>query len=459
MVLEWAAARAELAQSGRTRLRLGYLRTLPSPAVAALFGDFAASHPAKVEYTPGNPSDMMQSLQLAFRSNQLPDVFNVPNGNVATVNSLQAAGWFQPLADSFTFDKPFQKEALAEGFTSFGGKPYTFPIFAIRQNSTSLWFFKAGLEAAGMDPEAGPATWDDARKAALAGTKDGKYSLILPLQFGDRIAGYANYGRNRARSLFYEGEVYELYLRPEFQGLGFGSRLFNAARKDLGQSGLKSLVAAMEPLGPERAFAGGGPLADVAVIQVESLGADVLGALVACILSHGKHGHHFSLLEKWQCVEHRSPCFAGVLPSYDDVAGKEFAGVLRDDEHGPAQLHDDIARVDPHRLARGLGRWSCDDQQIRGACLAGDEVRGGLDIRAPFDVPQVAGAALEVHFGPRHIFHGGIPRVLDEDGARDRQTVLEIGKRRRLSGYTDQATAEPGRERGGEDDAIFGAAS
>jgi ribosomal protein S18 acetylase RimI-like enzyme len=62
------------------------------------------------------------------------------------------------------------------------------------------------------------------------------------LQFGDKIAGYSNYGRNRARSLFYEGEVYELYLRPEYQGLGFGRRLFNAARKDLQQTGLRSLV-------------------------------------------------------------------------------------------------------------------------------------------------------------------------------------------------------------------------
>ena len=32
-----------------------------------------------------------------------------------------------------------------------------------------------------------------------------------------------------ARSLFYDGEIYELYLSPEFQGLGFGRRLFTAA--------------------------------------------------------------------------------------------------------------------------------------------------------------------------------------------------------------------------------------
>ena len=79
----------------------------------------------------------------------------------------------------------------------------------------------------------GPTWWDSAIR---------KGSRITVLQFGETIAGYANYGRNRARSLFYDGEVYELYLRPEFQGLGFGRRLFAAAKRDLAQSGLKSMV-------------------------------------------------------------------------------------------------------------------------------------------------------------------------------------------------------------------------
>ena len=69
-----------------------------------------------------------------------------------------------------------------------------------------------------------------------------KGSRITVMQFGDTVAGYANYGRNRAKSLFYDGEVYEIYLRPEYQGLGFGRRLFSAARKDMQQSGLRSLV-------------------------------------------------------------------------------------------------------------------------------------------------------------------------------------------------------------------------
>lgn len=90
-----------------------------------------------------------------------------------------------------------------------------------------------GAELEKLISRRGPAWWESAIR---------KGSRIALLGFGDRIAGYANYGRNRARSLFYDGEIYEIYLRPEFQGLGFGRRLFTAARRDLAQSGLKSLV-------------------------------------------------------------------------------------------------------------------------------------------------------------------------------------------------------------------------
>src|SRR6266851_9448416 len=90
-----------------------------------------------------------------------------------------------------------------------------------------------GTELEKLINRRGPAWWDSAIR---------KGSRIALLQFGDKIAGYANYGRNRARSLYYDGEIYELYLRPEFQGLGFGRKLFSAARRDLVQSGLQSLV-------------------------------------------------------------------------------------------------------------------------------------------------------------------------------------------------------------------------
>lgn len=90
-----------------------------------------------------------------------------------------------------------------------------------------------GTELEKMISRRGPAWWDSAIR---------KGSRIALLSFRDMVAGYANYGRNRARSLFYDGEIYELYLRPEFQGLGFGRQLFTAARRDLAQCGLRSLV-------------------------------------------------------------------------------------------------------------------------------------------------------------------------------------------------------------------------
>ena len=85
-----------------------------------------------------------------------------------------------------------------------------------------------GTELERLINRRGPAWWDCAIR---------KGSRIALLQFGEKVAGYANYGRNRARSLHFDGEIYELYLRPEYQGLGFGRRLFTAARRDLAQSG------------------------------------------------------------------------------------------------------------------------------------------------------------------------------------------------------------------------------
>lgn len=88
---------------------------------------------------------------------------------------------------------------------------------------------------------------------------------VLVVEIGGRVAGYATIGRNRARELKQEGEIYELYLRPECQGIGLGSRLFSAAREKLAAHGMKGLVVwALEENSGALAFYAGAGGRDVA---------------------------------------------------------------------------------------------------------------------------------------------------------------------------------------------------
>ena len=70
-------------------------------------------------------------------------------------------------------------------------------------------------------------------------------SRLLVLDFDDEIGGYASVGRNRVPSLPYRGEIFELYLAPHYQGLGFGKRLFAAARRDLADHDLASVIVSV----------------------------------------------------------------------------------------------------------------------------------------------------------------------------------------------------------------------
>jgi GNAT superfamily N-acetyltransferase len=56
---------------------------------------------------------------------------------------------------------------------------------------------------------------------------------ILVVTAAGELAGYASYGRNRAGTLPVSGEIYELYVRPQFQGIGLGGRLFAGSRAEL----------------------------------------------------------------------------------------------------------------------------------------------------------------------------------------------------------------------------------
>ncbi len=90
-----------------------------------------------------------------------------------------------------------------------------------------------GKELERMISRRGPQWWRQAIQRS---------SRLLVLDFDDSIGGYASYGRNRVPKLPYTGEIFELYLAPEFQGIGFGRRLFRAVRRDLAEHGLHSTL-------------------------------------------------------------------------------------------------------------------------------------------------------------------------------------------------------------------------
>jgi multiple sugar transport system substrate-binding protein len=163
------------------------------PLHQQLWDAFSSENPGvSVDYTQLNPAEMGQALQLAYRSNQAPDVHTLVGLGVPP-SQLIAEGWLAPLADGFDTSSPFLREALVEGQTIFGGRLYSFPIFSFRQHETSLWYHKEMIERAGLDPELGPQTWDEVRQAARAVTEKGDgrvFGLLLPLQFTGRMAAH-----------------------------------------------------------------------------------------------------------------------------------------------------------------------------------------------------------------------------------------------------------------------------
>ncbi len=90
-----------------------------------------------------------------------------------------------------------------------------------------------GRELEKMISRRGPRWWSNAISRG---------SNILVLDFDDKVAGYATYGRNRIRAMPYRGEIFELYLAPQYQGIGFGRRLFKSARADLERHGCRAAI-------------------------------------------------------------------------------------------------------------------------------------------------------------------------------------------------------------------------
>lgn len=65
---------------------------------------------------------------------------------------------------------------------------------------------------------------------------------IMVLDVGGTVAGYASFAVMHGRGRAGTAEVQELYLRPEYQGIGLGMRLFAAVLKRIGGRGYSRVM-------------------------------------------------------------------------------------------------------------------------------------------------------------------------------------------------------------------------
>lgn len=105
---------------------------------------------------------------------------------------------------------------------------------------------------------------------------------IMVLENAGQIVGYVTIGPNRVSALAQTGEVYELYLLPEYQGIGLGKKLFLSAREELSRIGMSSCVVwVLEDNAPAMQFyrnAGGCDVAE----GVETFDGKTLGKVAFC---------------------------------------------------------------------------------------------------------------------------------------------------------------------------------
>jgi len=70
----------------------------------------------------------------------------------------------------------------------------------------------------------------------------GRGAPALVLDVDGTVRGYATFGGSRVRTLPFKAEIYELYITPEYTGLGFGRRLFRTVQERLSRRGHDALV-------------------------------------------------------------------------------------------------------------------------------------------------------------------------------------------------------------------------
>lgn len=139
----------------------------------------------EMQLVPGDAWD--EKLKAAQAAGTAPDIINNSYGNVVT---YAQAGTIMPLDD---YTDPEIWDDLydnIEEFITYNGKHYAYPKLV--EPSIALFYRKDMFEAAGLDPEVPPTTWDELIEYAEILTNDEVYGLMIPT--ADASVGWMTWG-------------------------------------------------------------------------------------------------------------------------------------------------------------------------------------------------------------------------------------------------------------------------
>lgn len=159
---------------------------------------FEALHNEHSNITIDNPQNTWDTLNeavtLGVRNGSAPDMFSKP-----TTVPMQVAvngGWAMPLEDVVpdfeTWKSQFPDTAFIPGVHVFNGKTYAWTYTSnYSQYGYYIYYDKALMAKAGVDPTSQPMTWDDVRTVAKKITDEGKGEAYGLMASGGRLGSIA----------------------------------------------------------------------------------------------------------------------------------------------------------------------------------------------------------------------------------------------------------------------------
>ncbi|RAP77535.1 ABC transporter substrate-binding protein [Paenibacillus montanisoli] len=124
----------------------------------------------KLQIVPGDA--WAQKLKAAQAADKAPDFYTMNYGGIANAAKLAQIQPLNDLIEGAKFDDLYDN---IKDFVSVGDKYYAYPMLV--EPSAVLYYRKDLYEAAGLDPEKPPTTWDELIENGKKLTKDGIFGL------------------------------------------------------------------------------------------------------------------------------------------------------------------------------------------------------------------------------------------------------------------------------------------